>query len=305
VVKPARRRAVGLLAMIAGASLGWRADATAGGLPAVITPGGATISAPAAMIPRPRFVPRPAPPAVPGSSISATSPTACHDAALAAERDAALPPGMLDAIGRVESGRYDPASGQVWAWPWAVNAAGEGHSFATFEDAAAYVRERQAAGVLSIDVGCFQINLLHHPDAFASLEEAFDPAANAAYAARFLSDLRARGGGWATAIAWYHSATPGLGEPYRDMVLARWPGNGSAEANLSDDPNWHANPIPPSDRPAGAMLALAPVPTFGMRVWTPLAALPSPVKPAARADLVQISLHGAVGRLPRIMTASR
>ena len=30
-----------------------------------------------------------------------------------------------------------------------------------------------------IDVGCFQVDLFYHPYAFTSLEEAFDPDANA------------------------------------------------------------------------------------------------------------------------------
>ena len=41
----------------------------------------------------------------------------------------------------------------------------------------------RAQGARSIDVGCMQVNLLHHADAFASLEQAFDPVANARYAA--------------------------------------------------------------------------------------------------------------------------
>ena len=53
----------------------------------------------------------------------------------------------------------------------------------------AAVRAMQANGVRSIDVGCGQINLMYHPDAFPNLELAFDPQANAAYAARFLKAL--------------------------------------------------------------------------------------------------------------------
>ena len=33
-------------------------------------------------------------------------------------------------------------------------------------------------GVSSVDAGCTQINLRHHPAAFAYLKEAFDPVAN-------------------------------------------------------------------------------------------------------------------------------
>ena len=41
-------------------------------------------------------------------------------------------------------------------------------------------------GARSFDVGCFQINYRWHGDAFASLEEMFDPLVNTRYAARFL-----------------------------------------------------------------------------------------------------------------------
>jgi hypothetical protein len=64
-----------------------------------------------------------------------------------------------------------------------------------------------------------QINLAYHPDAFATLEQAFDPRANASYAVSFLNDLRQRTGSWDAATAAYHSATPELGEPYRARVM--------------------------------------------------------------------------------------
>jgi hypothetical protein len=82
----------------------------------------------------------------------------------------------------------------------------------------------QAQGVRSIDVGCMQINLLHHPDAFASLDEAFDPAANAAYAVRFLKALYNQSRDWPTAVATYHSNTPDIAADYQRRVLAVWQG---------------------------------------------------------------------------------
>jgi hypothetical protein len=77
--------------------------------------------------------------------------------------------------------------------------------------------------VTSIDVGCMQVNLMYHPSAFASLEQAFDPSSNALYAARFLNRLFAQTNDWEQAAAMYHSATPELGEDYRQRVLAFWP----------------------------------------------------------------------------------
>src|SRR5579884_4260905 len=108
----------------------------------------------------------------------------CSRAIALAERGAGLPAGLLPAIGRVESGRPDPLTGGVQPWPWTINAEGVGHFFDTKADAIAAVQALQAQGIRSIDVGCMQINLMHHPDAFATLDEAFDPLANARYAAR-------------------------------------------------------------------------------------------------------------------------
>ena len=96
--------------------------------------------------------------------------------------------------------------------------------FPTREAAIAEVRQLQAGGMRSIDIGCMQVNLRHHPHAFASLEEAFDPLANARYAARFLTELRSAGRDWPLAAAHYHSQTPERAEAYRARVMAAWAG---------------------------------------------------------------------------------
>lgn len=147
----------------------------------------------------------------------------CRAAIRAAEAPAGIPPGLLHAIGRVESGRRDPATGAFGPWPWTVNAEGRGRFFASREEAIAEVRQLQSRGVRVIDVGCMQINLHHHPHAFASLEEAFDPLANARYAARFLTELQATRNNWGRAAANYHSNTPERAEAYRALVMAAWP----------------------------------------------------------------------------------
>ena len=82
----------------------------------------------------------------------------------------------------------------------------------------------QARGVASVDVGCMQVNLLAHPGAFRSMNEAFEPAANALYAARFLTSLYARLGNWPAAAAGYHSLTPALGAKYGQLIAAVWSG---------------------------------------------------------------------------------
>ena len=160
----------------------------------------------------------------------------CRAAIAEAERGANLPRGLLQAIGRVESGRRDPETGQFAPWPWTTNAEGEGKYFPTREAAIAHVRQLQARGVRIIDVGCMQVNLHHHANAFASLEQAFDPLINARYAARFLTELNGGRADWRQAAGHYHSQTPERAGPYREKVLAAWEqearnsGDSSAEA---------------------------------------------------------------------------
>eukprot|EP01037_Dinobryon_pediforme_P012524 gene12524-12613_t len=153
----------------------------------------------------------------------------CEIAGLQAERALGLPPGLLLAIGRVESGRRDRASGATLAWPWSINVEGQDRIAETAPEAIGVVKTLQAQGHRSLDVGCFQINLMYHPTAFATLEDAFDPARNALYAAGFLSALHARLGTWPDAVAAYHSANADKGLPYRDRVLRQWTGGGITE----------------------------------------------------------------------------
>ena len=131
-----------------------------------------------------------------------------------------MPPHLLAGIARVESGRRDPLSGRFHPWPWSINSQGRDSIFETKAEAIAFARQLQAQGIRSFDVGCLQVNLMYHPDAFQSLEEAFDPVANARYAVKFLAKLHEQSGSWETASAWYHSANPAEGNPYRGKVVS-------------------------------------------------------------------------------------
>lgn len=148
----------------------------------------------------------------------------CETAITSAEYAGQLPPRLLSAIALVESGRYDETAGAVRPWPWTINAEGAGHYYPSKAEAIDAVKALQARGVRSIDVGCMQVNLMYHADAFASLDEAFNPSANAVYAARFLNRLHAAGDDWSHAIGAYHSETPALADPYRVLVMLRWNG---------------------------------------------------------------------------------
>lgn len=204
---------------------------------------------------------------------------ACDAAGAAAEQRFELPAGLLRAIGRVESGRRDPSTGRVAAWPWTINAEGRGQSFQNRADALARARLLQASGVASIDVGCFQVNLVHHPAAFPSLDDGFEPRSNAEYAARFLISLKVKTGSWDGAIAAYHSATPERGGPYRDRVAALWSRDGGGPVGGVPVGGVPVGGIPVGDVPATPPVAAVRVVTWSattsagpMRIWTPSAA---------------------------------
>jgi hypothetical protein len=192
--------------------------------------------------------------------------TQCEAAIAVAEQAEALPPGLLDAIGRVESGRFDPTRFATRPWPWTINADGIGRMFATKDAAINAVRGLQAQGVRSIDVGCLQVNLMQHPKAFATLDEAFDPAANVAYAARFLRELFAESLDWTQAAAAYHSRTPDLGMAYLQQVLAAW-GTDAILVSSQSQPERMVRLLPAA--PIPALRAFAPPPLPGGAMTEP------------------------------------
>lgn len=148
--------------------------------------------------------------------VADTPETACLTAIRAAERGTRLPSRLLLAVGVTEAGRT--VGGRLTVWPWTVNAEGQGHYFPDKPSAIRHVQALRARGVRSIDVGCMQVNLHWHPDAFPDLDTAFDPAANVAYAAALLKrhhgDLR----NWTRSVKRYHSATADRGQAYFDRV---------------------------------------------------------------------------------------
>jgi len=138
------------------------------------------------------------------------------------ERALQIPTGLLTAISLVEAGRPTGGDGQLMAWPWTINVAGRGQFFETKDEAVAAVRKLVDTGERSIDIGCMQVNLRYHPNAFQTIEQAFDPAANVAYAARFLVQLHGTQGSWQRAVERYHSSDDGRREQYRERVIEAW-----------------------------------------------------------------------------------
>jgi hypothetical protein len=190
----------------------------------------------------------------------------CERAGAAAEQEGGLPAGLLLAIGRIESGRWDPQRNRVIPWPWTINAAGKGQWFGSKDDAALNTRAQLYGGTRSIDVGCFQINLLWHPTAFSNLDEAFDPSANARYAARFLLDLYGRTGSWEAAVETYHSADPTLGFAYRQQVFASW--QSAAPINVAATTPMRPGPLDAEARPKPLPIPMVVI--AGVQIWTPM-----------------------------------
>jgi soluble lytic murein transglycosylase-like protein len=147
----------------------------------------------------------------------------CRQAVAAAERAHGIPTHLLAAIARVESGRRDPSSGSFNPWPWTINFDGQGSFYDNKMQAVAAASAMRPRVTKSIDVGCMQISLTNHPDAFATMDQAFDPYLNADYGARFLLQLFQKAGSWPKAVEYYHSATPELGHEYGVKVYAALP----------------------------------------------------------------------------------
>ncbi len=156
------------------------------------------------------------------SAASGDSWALCARAINRGERELGIPRRLLHAISLVESGRWNERARTTKAWPWTVMAEGRGRYLPSKAAAVAEVRRLQANGVQNIDVGCMQINLRHHPNAFDSLDEAFDPAVNVSYGARFLRSLQLKHRSWVKAVGNYHSATPARHRVYRAKVLRTW-----------------------------------------------------------------------------------
>lgn len=140
---------------------------------------------------------------------------------------------MLTTISNVETGRWNERHKQKTAWPWTVNAQGKGMFFKTKAEAVKEVKRLQAEGVKSIDVGCMQINLVYHPDAFENIEEAFDPQTNVEYAAKFLKNLYENNGkDWIKAAMAYHSSVPGKALQYKKKIVSTYELVKQAQNNL-------------------------------------------------------------------------
>lgn len=130
---------------------------------------------------------------------------------------------LLQTISAVESGKWSDLHNTYIAWPWTINVNGKGYYFESKEEAVEAIKKFQAKGYNSIDVGCMQINLKYHGDAFASVEEALNPENNVQYSAKFLRSLYSRyGNDWQKAAKRYHSANVKEGDVYAARLEKRF-----------------------------------------------------------------------------------
>jgi hypothetical protein len=140
----------------------------------------------------------------------------CMEAVGAAELAQKMPAGLLRGLALAETGRWDEGRQAVSAWPWTVSSFEGTRFLPTRAAAAAEIARLRGANASMIAVGCLQVDLVRHPDAFPDAERALDPVANAAYGARVMRDHYQTRGSWRLAIA----HLPG-GELPDELYLAR------------------------------------------------------------------------------------
>ncbi len=147
----------------------------------------------------------------------------CSASTAQVESEYGIPAYLLKAVALTESGRSGPDR-SISSWPWTVNLndGTPGRRFASKEEAVEFVRDRRTDGARSVDVGCMQVNIMHHPRAFTSVGAAFEPLANVRYAAQFLLQLKEQSVSWQEAIARYHSFNPDISADYAPRVLMFW-----------------------------------------------------------------------------------
>ena len=192
----------------------------------------------------------------------------CRSSGTRAAQQMGIPDAVMQAITLTETGRK--LEGRFQPWPWTVNMEGVGKWFATREEALAYATHHYKRGARSFDIGCFQINYRWHGEHFASIEQMFDPDANARYAASYLRALFLEKGTWLLAAGRYHSATPKYADKYKKrfgQILARLNGSDappppvevaevSPQTTEPPPPPW----IPPPPTQFGSVAAVDALP---------------------------------------------
>jgi len=110
-----------------------------------------------------------------------------------------VPFGILYAVGLTETGRKGSLQ------PYALNVNGKGYFAKSANEAMKIFSNARKRGKKLIDLGCMQINYHYHGKHFSSPQAMLNPAANVAYAAKFLRQLYVKEGSWTLAVARYHA----------------------------------------------------------------------------------------------------
>lgn len=161
------------------------------------------------------------------------------------ERKFNIPKDLLRSISIAETGRWQNKSKTYLPWPWAVNQAGDSYYFKNKKQAIEAVKKMLEQGITNIDIGCMQINLHHHPEAFLNLNQAFEAKDNIEYAAKFLVKHYQYLGSWEKSVAAYHSFSEN-GKNYAKKVLTIWSNykkNKLEYANCIGGNNFHSSCI--------------------------------------------------------------
>jgi hypothetical protein len=138
--------------------------------------------------------------------------TSCLPHIAQAERHYGLPQGLLMAIALTESGHGGAP------YPWALNLGGAPRFPGAYPDAARLLRDGEGRPRRDVAVGCMQIHMAYHLEAFGAPEWALHPFYNVWYGAQFLRQLAVRYGSWVAAIAHYHGSDPQAQRTYLCQV---------------------------------------------------------------------------------------
>lgn len=133
-----------------------------------------------------------------------------------------IPHKLLEAVALNETGRYHKNMEETLPWPWSVNFLGKSYYFDSKYEAVYFVKKIISKGIKNIDVGCMQVNLHHHGNAFKNVNDAFDPKQNIAYAASLISNYHLLSNNWLRAVSKYHSHNTEKGHPYAENVAVIW-----------------------------------------------------------------------------------
>ena len=132
-----------------------------------------------------------------------------------AEKEHTIPPGLLLAVIKTESGVN----------PYALNINGRPVFLKDKNAALDAINQALASGITNIDIGIAQLNYKWHKSNFPDPESMLLPSANIKYAAKLLAKLKFKHGDWHKAIRHYHSSTPKYHKLYSRKVVLCWLGS--------------------------------------------------------------------------------